>query len=320
MRNRTIIGTTLSITEIGFGAASLGNLYRETSSDEAEQAVDAAWATGIRYFDTAPHYGLGLSERRLGAALAKYPRDEFVISTKVGRLLVANPHPTGLDAEGFVVPDDVVRQWDFSAEGIKRSLDESLTRLQMDHVDVVYVHDPDQAGPNEGRTAMRTLIALRGQGIVSAVGVGTNSGSEVARVFDETDADIAMLAGRYTLLEQGALGDALRSAAARRKSVVAVGVFNSGILATDSPAATSNYDYGPAPELVVSRARKIAEVCAQFGVSLPAAAIAFPLMHPNIVNVTIGMRNAAQVQRNVELAKSDIPLGLWDALRGEGLL
>ncbi len=320
MRSRSLAGTPLSITEMGFGAAGLGNLYRETTDDEAERAVDAAWDAGIRYFDTAPHYGLGLSERRLGRALAKYPRDEFVVSTKVGRLLVRNPNPTGLDTDGFAVADDLVRQWDFSADGVRRSLDESLTRLGMDRVDIVYVHDPDQAAADAGTRALRALIELREEGVVSAVGVGTNSASEVSRAFDETDADVAMLAGRYTLLEQGALGDALRSAADRGKSIVAVGVFNSGILASDHPEHGAMYDYRAAPDDVLIRAERIARVCAEFGVPLPAAALAFPLRHPTVVNVTVGMRSAAQVRQNVALSGRDIPPGLWDALHEEGLV
>jgi len=320
MRERPIPRTGVAITELGFGAASIGNLYRETSDADAEEAVDVAWALGIRYFDTAPHYGLGLSERRLGRALRKYPRDEYVLSTKVGRLLVPNEHRTGQDSDGFVVPDDTVRQWDFSRDGVRRSLDGSLARLGLDRVDILYAHDPDQADPDAGVRVAPFLAELRDEGAVSSVGVGTNSALEAARLLARTDIDLAMLAGRYTLLEQNSLDDALRVAATTGKSVVAVGAFNSGLLATENLAADARYDYKPAEAPLIARAVALAEVCARFGVTVPQAAIAFPLTHPSVVNVTLGMRSAAQVQRNVELYQASIPADLWDELKAEGLL
>lgn len=317
---RPLLRTGLRLTELGFGAASLGNLFRETTDAESEEAVDRAWALGIRYFDTAPHYGLGLSERRLGRALRKYPRDEYVISTKVGRLLVPNEHKTGRDSDGFLVPDDVVREWDFSRYGVRESLQGSLERLGMDRVDILYAHDPDQADPDAGIRVAPFLVELREQGLVNAVGVGTNSGSEAARLLARTDIDLAMLAGRYTLLEQDALDNALRVATATGKNIVAVGAFNSGLLASDSPASDARYDYQPAEAELISRVEAIAAVCSRFGATVPQAAIAFPLGHPAVVNVTLGMRNPAQVQRNVELYDATPPNGLWAELRSEGLL
>ncbi len=320
MDERTLARAGLRLTELGFGAASLGNLFRETTDGESEEAVDAAWALGIRYFDTAPHYGLGLSERRLGRALRKYPRDEYVISTKVGRLLVPNEHRTGLDNDGFLVPDDVVRQWDFSRDGVRRSLDASLERLGLDRVDILYAHDPDQADPDAGIRVAPFLVELREQGVVNAVGVGTNSGPEAARLLSRTDMDLAMLAGRYTLLEQDSLDDALRVASSTGKSIVAVGAFNSGLLANHTPAADAKYDYQPAEASVIAKVSAIAEVCARFGVTVPQAAIAFPLCHPSVVNVTLGMRNAAQVRRNVDLHAATVPRELWTELKAAGLL
>ena len=320
MDERTLARTGLRVTELGFGAASLGNLFRETTDAEAEAAVDGAWALGIRYFDTAPHYGLGLSERRIGRALRKYPRDEYVISTKVGRLLVPNEHKTGRDNDGFIVPDDVVRQWDFSRDGVRRSLDASLDRLGLDRVDILYAHDPDQADPDAGIRVAPFLVELREQGVVNAVGVGTNSGREAARLLSRTDLDMAMLAGRYTLLEQDSLDDALRVASSMDKSIVAVGVFNSGLLATDVPASDARYEYQPAEARLIAQVEAIADVCSRFGVTVPQAAIAFPLCHPSVVNVTLGMRNAAQVHRNAELYDATVPRELWIELRAAGLL
>jgi D-threo-aldose 1-dehydrogenase len=317
---RTLPRTGLRVTELGFGAASLGNLFRETSDAEADEAVDTAWALGIRYFDTAPHYGLGLSERRLGRALRKYPRDEYVISTKVGRLLVPNERKTGRDRDGFLVPDDVVRVWDFSRDGVRSSMDASLERLGLDHVDILYAHDPDQADPDAGIRVAPFLTELREQGVVSSVGVGTNSDEEAARLLSHTDIDVAMLAGRYTLLEQDSLHNALRVASSTGKSIVAVGAFNSGLLANAVPADDARYDYQPAESALIARVNEISKVCARFGITLPQAAIAFPLGHPSVVNVTLGMRNAAQVRRNVGLYNTSIPSQVWVELKAAGLL
>ena len=320
MRTRTIPGTGVSLTEIGFGAASIGNLYRETSDQDAEEAVLTAWQVGIRYFDTAPHYGLGLSERRLGQVLKGFPRSDFVVSSKVGRLLVPNPHPTGRDTEGFAVPDDLRREWDFSRDGVLRSIDATLARMQLDRLDVVFVHDPDEGWQQAADEAVPTLADLRSQGVIGAVGVGMNQSPMLARFLRETPVDVVMMAGRYTLLEQDALDDALTTAAAEGKSIVAVGVFNSGILSRPRAEPGATFNYEDAPPVLIARANQIADVCAQHGTSLPAAAIAFPLAHPCVVNVTLGMRSADQVQQNVDLYDAQVPAGLWSDLRAAGLL
>lgn len=310
---RPLRGAALSVTELGFGAASLGNLYRETSDVEAREAVERAWARGIRYFDTAPHYGLGLSEQRLGAALAQYPRDEYVLSTKVGRLLVLNEHPTGQDAD-FVVPDALRREWDFSPDGIRRSLEQSLERLGTDRIDILYAHDPDQFGERAAWQAAETLTELRDQGVIGARGVGTNDAGQLAALFAADAIDVAMLAGRYTLLEQESALPALEAARANGKSIVAVAVFNSGLLATDRPAPDARYDYGPVPPALRERTIALAETCEAHGVTLPQAAIAFPLQHPAVANVTLGMRSAEQVDRNADLYAAEVPESLWPAL------
>ncbi|MDH6502204.1 aldo/keto reductase [Streptomyces sp. SAI-149] len=320
MQHRKIQHTPVAVTELGFGASVIGNLYRVTEAHVASAALDTAWDAGIRYFDTAPHYGLGLSERRLGAALRDRPREEYVVSSKVGRLLVPNAHPRGVDDEGFVVRDDLRRQWDFSRDGVLRSLDETLERTGLDRLDIVYLHDPDDHWRQAADESMPALAELREQGVVGAIGAGMNQSAMLARFLRETAADVVMLAGRYTLLDQSALDDVLPAAQAHGKSVVAVGVFNSGLLSKDRPAEGMKYDYQDAPTDLVRRALAIAEVCERYGTTLPAAAIAFPRTHPAVVNVTLGMRTAEQVRRNVELHARRVPDGLWDELRAQGLI
>ena len=320
MHSRKITNTTVALTELGFGASVIGNLYRVTPVHDATAAVTAAWEAGIRYFDTAPHYGLGLSERRLGAALRDRPRDEFVVSSKVGRLLVPNPHPRGVDTEGFVVRDDLCRRWDFSRDGVLRSIEATLERTGLDRLDIVYVHDPDDHGRQAAEEAMPALADLRDQGVIGAVGAGMNQSAMLARFLRETAADVVMLAGRYTLLDQSALDDVLPAAQELGRSVVAVGVFNSGLLARDRPADGMKYDYQDASPELVDRALAIAEVCEAHGTTLPAAAIAFPLTHPSIINVTLGVRSREQVERNVDLHRRHVPQGLWEDLRTHGLI
>jgi D-threo-aldose 1-dehydrogenase len=320
MHHRQIEKTSVALSELGFGASVIGNLYRVTPAQDASAAVDAAWDAGIRYFDTAPHYGLGLSERRLGAALRGRPRDEYVVSSKAGRLLVPNEQPQGVDDEGFVVRDDLRRQWDFSRDGVLRSIEDSLRRTGLDRLDIVYLHDPDDHWRQAADEAMPTLADLRDQGVIGAIGAGMNQSAMLARFLRETAADVVMLAGRYTLLDQSALDDVLPAAQEHGKSVVAVGVFNSGLLSQDRPAEGMKYDYQDARPNLVRRALAIAEVCERHGTTLPAAAIAFPSTHPSVVNVTVGMRTREQVERNVELHRSAIPQALWHDLRSQGLI
>ena len=320
MRRRTIPKTSVELTELGFGASVIGNLYRETPPQDATAAVAAAWDAGIRYFDTAPHYGLGLSERRLGEALADRPRAEFAVSSKVGRLLIPNDDPQGMDTEGFAVPDTLRRQWDFSRDGVLRSIDDTLARTGLDRLDLVYLHDPDDHWRQASREAVPALAELRDQGVVGAIGAGMNQSAMLSRFLRETDVDVVMLAGRYTLLDQSALDDVLPAASELGKAVVAVGVFNSGLLSRERPVAGLKYDYQDASPELVNRARRLAEVCEEHGTTLPAAAIAFPLAHPAVVNVTLGMRSADQVARNAELHAKPVPAELWSTLRAEGLI
>lgn len=319
---RTVAGD-ISLTALGLGAAQLGNLYRPTTDEDAAATVQAAWDAGIRYFDTAPHYGLGLSERRLGALLAGRPRSEYVLSTKVGRLLVPSPETAGrrdLPDGGFDVPADVRRVWDFSRDGVRRSLDDSLERLGVDRVDVVYVHDPDEHGEQALREAVPALVELREQGVVGAVGVGMNQSAMLARFVRECDVDVVMLAGRYTLLEQGALVDLLPRAVRRGVGVVVAGVYNSGLLARPRPPADATYDYLAAPSALVERAGALARVCERHRVTLPQAALAFVALHPAVVATVVGARTARQVTDARERVDAEVPAALWDELRARGLL
>ncbi|GAA1504465.1 D-threo-aldose 1-dehydrogenase [Agromyces terreus] len=321
MKSRTL-PSGLSLTELGFGAAQLGNLARATTDDEAAAAVATAFDRGIRYFDTAPHYGLGLSERRLGAALASHPRDEYVLSTKVGRLIVPNESYDGVarDDEGFDVPATEHRRFDLTRDGIRRSIDESLERLGTDRIDIAYLHDPDEHGPEAHATAIPALIELRDEGVVRAVGTGMNQSAMPAEFVLRHDIDLVMLAGRYTLLEQGAVDDLLPAAAERGVGIVAAGVYNSGLLSRPRPPADARYDYAQAPAEVIARANAIADVCERFGVSLPEAALAFALRHPSVVSVVVGMRTADQVDQTIERAAVDVPDELWASLIERGLL
>jgi D-threo-aldose 1-dehydrogenase len=307
------------LTPLSFGGAPIGNLYRETSDADARGAIDVAWRCGVRYFDTAPHYGLGLSERRLGSALRERPRDEYVISTKVGRLLVPGDDGPGL-SEGFAVRPGLRREWDFSRDGVLRSLGGSLARLGLDRVDVLFLHDPDDHWEQAVGQAYPALAELRDQGVVRAIGAGMNQSEMLARFVRETDMDLIMLAGRYTLLEQGALDELLPLCLERGVGVVAVGVFNSGLLSKDRPGAGAKYDYADAPVDLVGRARAIAAVCERHGVTLPAAALQFPAAHPAVVSVGVGCRTAGQVERNVELFEAPAPGSLWEELVGSGLV
>ncbi|MEU5907299.1 aldo/keto reductase [Micromonospora sp. NPDC047527] len=311
----------VGLTALGLGAAQGGNLFRATTDDEFAAAVDAAWAAGIRYFDTAPHYGLGLSERRLGAALRSRPRDEYVVSTKVGRLLVPSPETAHQrDTEGFDVPADHRRVWDFSRDGVRRSLEASLERTGLDRVDVVYLHDPDEHWEQAATEAVPALVELRDQGVIGAIGAGMNQSAMLARFVEETDVDVLMCAGRYTLLEQGALADLLPAAQARGVGVVIAGVYNSGLLARDRPPADAVYNYEQAPPELIERARRIADVCAAYGVTLPQAALAYVRQHPAVVSTVVGLRDAAQVTETLRRSEVDVPNELWPALRAAGLL
>jgi D-threo-aldose 1-dehydrogenase len=309
------------LTPLGLGGAPAGNLHQLVSDEDVEGAVDAAWDAGIRYFDTAPHYGLGLSERRIGRALAKRSGQDFTVSTKVGRILVPAPGPvTRPDPAGFVVPATHDRIWDFSRDGVLRSLEDSLDRLGLDRIDIVHLHDPDDHWEQAGGSALPTLVELRDQGVIGAVGVGMNQTAMPTRFVEEYDLDLVMCAGRYTLLDQSALDDLLPAALRRGVGIVIAGVYNSGLLATDRPREGATFDYVPAPAEMLRRTRQLAELCDAHGVTLPQAALAFVRAHPAVVATVVGLQDADQVAQTVQRAAVQVPDGLWSDLRSAGLL
>ncbi len=316
MRARTL--GDMSLTELGFGAAQLGNLYRETADADAQAAVDAAWDGGIRYFDTAPHYGVGLSERRLGAALRTRPRGDFVVSTKVGRLLVPTPEraAAGLldDADGFAAPATHRREWDFSRDGILRSIEGSLDRLGLDRLDIVYLHDPDDHWSTASTTGVDALIELREQGVVRAIGAGMNQTAMLTRFIEECDIDVVMVAGRFTLFDRSAREDLLPRAHERGIAVVAAAVYNSGLLSTHEVRDDATYDYGPAPADVIARARTLASVSEAHGTTLPAAAVQYALRDEAVVSVVVGTRTAAQVDSTIARYEAPISPAAWEEL------
>jgi D-threo-aldose 1-dehydrogenase len=317
---RSVNRSGCRLSEISLGCAQLGNLYRAVTDEEAGATVNRAWELGVRYFDTAPHYGLGLSERRVGAALHGRNRADYVLSTKVGRLLEPIPEPAGLDDDGFAVPATHRRVWDFSRDGIRRSLEESLDRLGVGHVDIVYLHDPDDHWREVVETGYPALAELRSEGIVAGIGAGMNQSRMLADLVRYTDVDVVMLSGRYTLLEQEAIDDLLPECESRGVAVVAAAIFNSGLLARPSPADNAKYDYADAPPELVERARRIASICERHGTTLPAAAIAFPLAHPAVASVCVGVRSPDQIERNIDLYRRPVPPELWNELKAEGLL
>lgn len=303
------------VSPLGLGAAQLGNLNRVTTDEASTAAVDAAWEQGIRYFDTAPHYGLGLSERRLGTALRGRPRAEYTLSTKVGRLLVDDPSGAArTDDEGFVVPADRRRVWDFSRDGVLRSLEASLERLGTDRVDVVYLHDPDEHWEQASTTGVGALVELRDQGVVGAIGAGMNQSAMLTRFVRECDVGVVMVAGRLSLLDRTALGDLVPAAAERGVAVVAAGLYNSGLLARPEVPDDAQFDYGPAGVDLVGRARALADACARFGLDLPSAAVRYPFTVEPVRAVVVGMRTAEHVAATVARLDGPFPDGLDESV------
>jgi D-threo-aldose 1-dehydrogenase len=314
--------TGLSVTRVGLGTAPPGGLYERVEDKPAEEMIERAWHVGIRFFDTAPLYGHGLSERRLGRALAGRSRGEFVLATKVGRLLRADAPPDksqlsgGLERWKGVPPVNPV--FDFSYDGVLRSVEESLERLGLDRIDVLHIHDPDEHYEEALTGAYPALDRLRSEGTIGALGAGMNQSKMLVRFAREADFDCFLLAGRYTLLDRSALAELLPLCVARRIAIVLGGVYNSGILADPRPGAT--FDYSVAPRELVERAQRLQAVCARYCVPLKAAALQFPLAHPAVTCLLVGPRSVAELEENLALLRFDIPAALWDDLRAEGLL
>lgn len=308
--------TEVAVTELGFGGAPIGNLFSAVRDEDAHAAIDAAWEGGVRYFDTAPHYGLGLSELRLGRALAGRPRADFTISTKVGRLLIPNPKPTGSDvlAGGYDVPDALTRKFDYSRDGVHKSLEASLQRLGGDRVDIVYVHDPDDHLDDAINEAIPALVELRDQGVVAAIGAGMNTVAPLRRIVAEADVDVVMVAGRWTLVDRTA-EQLIEDCGRRGVSVVSAAPFNSGLLARAWPSDDSHFDYGPIPASLLQRARTLAGMCERSGSTLPHVALRFPLLNPGVACVVAGAATAGEAAQNAAWASETIPPAVWAALR-----
>jgi D-threo-aldose 1-dehydrogenase len=309
--------TELRVTRLGLGTAPLGGLYEPVSEEAARSVVDRAWASGLRFFDTAPLYGHGLAERRLGAALQARPRGEFVLATKVGRLLRRDA-PADPDQQIFAGAPPQNPVFDFSEEGALTSLRESLERLGLERADVVHLHDPDDHHDRALVGAYRALDRLRSEGRIAAVGAGMNQAGMLARFAREARFDCFLLAGRFTLLDQSGLDELLPLCAELGVAVIAGGVFNSGILA--GPAEGARYNYRPAPPALVERARELGAVCERHGVPLTAAAIQFPLRHPAVAAVVVGARSAAELEEDVRMFEWDVPGALWADLSARHLV
>jgi D-threo-aldose 1-dehydrogenase len=322
--------TNLEVTRLGFGAASIGGLFGAVARDQAIDTVESAWDAGIRYYDVAPLYGYGSAEERLGAVLRQKPRGSFVLSTKVGRLLlpaeVADAPGVDRDRQDLDgVPDawykgvpPVRPVFDFSADGVRRSLEASLERLGLDAVDIVYIHDPDLHWRQAISGAYPALHRMREEGIVRAIGAGMNQTEMLARFAREGDFDVFLCAGRYTLLDQTALAELLPLCVERRISIVVGGVMNSGLLA--NPKAGARFNYRPASAAILDRALQLEAVCTNHGVPVRAAALQFVLAHPAVASVVAGVRRSAHVLDTLEMLRHSIPEALWAELKERELI
>jgi D-threo-aldose 1-dehydrogenase len=316
-RERTKLGrTSLSVTRFGLGTAPLAGLYEAVAEDQALAVISMAWDAGIRHFDTAPLYGFGLAETRLGKALHARPRDEFVLASKVGRLLRAGAPPE--PGQNFQGTPPVNPVFDFSYDGVMRSVDESLERLQLERIDILHIHDPDNHYDDAIRGAYKALDRLRSEGVIKAVGAGMNQAEMLTRFAREGNFDCFLLAGRYTLLDQIALDELLPICVEQGVAIIAAGVYNSGILADPKPGA--RYNYTAAPEALLERARRIRAACDSHGVPLKAAALQFPLGHASVSCVVVGCRSVDQLEESIRMFEVDIPPALWHELKHEGLL
>ncbi|MFM9150813.1 MAG: aldo/keto reductase [Candidatus Planktophila sp.] len=308
--DKVTLRTGVEISRLSLGTAAIGGLYTSVSDDDCTDTILTAINNGINFIDTAPHYGKGTSERRIGRALAGRDRSSFVISTKIGRLLV----PSTTDIDDFFMDADntVERKFDFSAAGVRQSLEGSLERLGMDHVEILFIHDPDQNADEAILEAFPELERMRSEGIIKAIGIGMNQCETPTRAIKETDIDMVLIAGRYSLLDQRALDELLPTALEHNVDIIAAGVFNSGILA--NPVKGATYDYVPASDELLAKAIRIREVLAAHHVSLTSAALQFPLRHPAVKSVLVGCRSAAEVTANIAAFDTSIENKVWDDL------
>jgi D-threo-aldose 1-dehydrogenase len=321
--------TRLAVTRLGLGLASIGGLFDAVAESDALATIDRAWELGIRTFDVAPLYGYGLAERRLGRGLAGRPRDDYVLSTKVGRLIRPSDalgpgadidrQALGDQEDAFYARSEAVRLvFDYSGDGVRRSIEESLERLGVSHIDIALIHDPDDHWEQAIGEAYPALARMREEGTIRAVGAGMNQSAMLARFAREGDFDVFLVAGRYTLLDQSALVDLLPLCSARGIALLVGGVMNSGVLADPTPA--SHFDYRPAPADIVARAVRIRQLCERHGVPVRDAAIQFPLAHPAVVSLIAGVRRVDHLEEYPLAMRRRIPPSVWEDLRAEGLL
>jgi D-threo-aldose 1-dehydrogenase len=321
---RPVGRTGLAVTILGLGTAPLAGIYAPPDEDAARALVERAWELGVRYFDTAPLYGYGFGERVLGSVLQAKPRDDFVLSTKVGRLVRRPTEIHDGDAidrgqgSNWPAARDARAVFDYSGDGVRHSIEESLGRLDLDRIDVAYIHDPDDHWEAAIGQAYPALHRLREDGVVKAIGAGMNQSEMLARFAREGDFDMFMLAGRYTLLDQDAYPQLLPLCAEKGISIAIAGAMNSGVLADPRPGSKFNYAAAPAP--ILERAAKLRDACARHGVSLRAAAAQFPLAHPTVATMAAGVRNVDHLEEYPGLLAERIPAGLWDDLRMDGLI
>ena len=309
--------TALYVTDLGFGTTGIGGLYSATSAQAAGETMETAWELGVRFFDTAPQYGNGMAEQRLGAFLATKARDEYVLCTKVGWLLRI-PQSGASETSNFKDTPPERPIFDFSYDGVMISVEESLRRLGAERIDVLHIHDPDAHFTNAIEGAYKALDRLRSEGTIGAVGVGMNQSEMLAEFARNGNFDCFLLAGRYTLLEQGALTELLPLCTERNISIIIGGVYNSGILA--NPVAGTKFNYQDAAPAHIGRAVELERVCLRHGVPLKAAALQFPLAHPAVVSVLTGARSRAEALENAALFHRPIPAALWQELKAEGLV
>ncbi|MHA6644861.1 aldo/keto reductase [Mesorhizobium sp. A623] len=323
MNRRRIGKTELEVTEYSFGGASLGNLYHAVTRGDAMATLDAAWNAGMRYFDTAPHYGFGLSERRFGDYLRDKPRNDYVLSTKVGRLLQPVPNDQVPDL-GFVDPLPFKPVYDYSYDGIMRSLEASYARLGLNRIDMLYVHDIGVYTHGFELTkvhlrqlldgGIRALEELKSTGVISAYGLGVNEVEVCLNVMHRAPLDCILLAGRYSLLDRSAEAELIPLCRKDQTSLVIGGVFNSGILATGARPG-SNFDYGAASDDILRKVAAMEAVAAQGGYPLAAAAMRFPLEEPAVATVLIGTAKASSVTRNIDLLDVPVPAEAYEKYR-----
>lgn len=329
MFNTRHLGSTrLLLPELGFGAAALGNLYRPVTDEQAHAIVELAWTSGFRYFDTAPHYGQGLSERRIGDSLRHLQGRDYILSSKAGRLLKAATYTR--ERHGFYSPMPFDIHYDYSYDGVMRSFEDSLQRLGLARMDILLMHDIGSATHGNRHEELfdiamsggyRAMSELREQGLVKAIGLGVNEYAVCEAALEHGDWDCFLLAGRYTLLEQQALDSFLPKCEKRNCSVVIGGVYNSGILATGTKAGvTPYYNYAPALPREIHKVKHLEMVCDRYRIPLAAAALQFPLAHPAVASVIPGIGSTRQVTQTLSLMNTAIPVDFWRDLRSQGLV